>query len=255
MDHQSLSHQSNDGSRANAHGGKEKNSSGKQPVRSFPAVSPTLQLFKNKEHSILGTGVQTTNGQYFLDSQMGNDEVYAESGATAPLYSKVKTANVKKTGISKYVPSSKFIADCLHTAEEIMIGHALPEGNINSKEKTKGNDFGNSEKDNWDTAMDVEDKDKDKKAKPGVGESYLIVEKKPRDIGGHVMCQYHAAAVVAQDGSDNVTLEVFGSPNTGHRTAVGKYAVYSTAPSTKQTFHTIWSGTFPNGVTITLETI
>ncbi len=252
MDHLSLSPQSADAGRANAHREGENKSHG-QGAKNFPAVTPTLQLYKNKAHDTLGTSVQTTNGQYFLDSQMGNDEVYAASGATAPLHSKVKTGNVLKTGISKYVPESKFIADCLHTAEEIMKGMKLKEGNINSKEKTTGNDFGVSEKDNWDTAIDVDDKDKDKKAKPLVGESYLIVEDKARDLGGHIMCQYHAAAVVAQDGSDNVTLEVFGSPNTGIRSAVGRYAVYSTAPSTKQTFHTIWTGTFPNGVTITLE--
>ena len=67
---------------------------------------------------------------------------------------------------------------------------------------------------------------------------------------------YHAAAVVAVDGSDRVTLEVFATEETPtSRTLSGKYEIYSVAVGSGDTFHSHWQNNFfgADSVTTVIE--
>jgi hypothetical protein len=57
---------------------------------------------------------------------------------------------------------------------------------------------------------------------------------------------------VAKDGSDNITLEVFGNPSGGK--VPGNFCIYSSSPRSKYNFHTVVTNdTFANGITIGIE--
>lgn len=73
-------------------------------------------------------------------------------------------------------------------------------------------------------------------ADPQVGQAFVIVALKP---GNREMSQFHAAAVVAGDGDDCVTLEAFaGATEQLERAAARMYTVNGGADS----FHGYWTG-------------
>ena len=204
----------------------------------------TVQCFKDR---INPKGFITDLGNYFLEKKFKNECIWLPGNVLQdpPLWSKIDPDKEIKRGTLPrkcYVPSEKFIADCLHTAEEIMSDKILETGHIKSQTKDKKTKFGESKDENW-SAANLEAQ-KNENANPSVGEAYAIVADKPRALG-QIECQYHAAAVVAKDGNDRITLEVFGEPNGGERNSEAKYSIYTTDVSNlSETFHGRWCSTF-----------
>lgn len=209
--------------------------------------TPAVQRLKWKRNADAGTQIATETDKYFLHATSDNDFLYAAAGAAAPKY----CVNDGTVGtVTRYKPAAKFFSDCLRAAEEVMHGKKLRAGSVKSQEKTSHTAFGNSEADNWSAASNATVTNQH--VKPRVGEGLAIVEDAPIDLGNDVVCQYHAAAVVAMDGDDLITLEIFGDPDTGKRTADAKFSIYVAKPYSKYNFHHIWSTVFGDGITIGL---
>jgi hypothetical protein len=164
--------------------------------------------------------------------------------------------------VREYIPTDMFVADCLHTAEEIMHGQQFNYGEeaVRSRETTAHGLFGDSEDANWQTAQGVNNNAKNLNAAPGIGNAYVITAEHPVNISEEdddsedaVFCQYHAAAVVAVDGTDHITLEIFGSPDGAEHDTDAQYSIYNSAPNSGLTFHDNWINTFANGITISVE--
>ena len=130
-----------------------------------------------------------------------------------------------------------------------MHGKDLKEDVINSKAKDASGDFGVTNTNNFNLANSVNAANSNQKAAPSVGESYAIVQSTPIKDD----CYYHAAAVVAIDGSDHITLEVFGHTGAGARNEAGQYHIYNSDPTKGLSFHDKWSKTFTsNAITIAI---
>lgn len=122
----------------------------------------------------------------------------------------------------RYEVSCPGVRDCLHTAEELMQRKTLrPEaGEIYSKEKLTGKDFGDDETEGGkplnrviaEAALAQSPNQVNIFASPQVGEAYAIVRQKAPEAGES---PYHAAAVVARDGNDTVTLELSAGDEDG----------------------------------------
>jgi len=144
------------------------------------------------------------------------------------------------------------LADCLHTAEEIMNnlpgqlhsareleweGAPEDEGSysrIRSKGEKPFEPFGVSDEDNIQVARGF-DGPKNKNAAPGIGEAFIILRtKEPKD--DEPMSPYHAAAVVGVDGRDRITLEEWDDRGKVSRGKAGMYTVGDAAVS----FHGFW---------------
>jgi hypothetical protein len=144
------------------------------------------------------------------------------------------------------------LADCLHTAEEIMNNlpgqlHSARElewekapedegsySRIRSKGENPFEPFGVSDEDNIEAARGF-DGPKNKNAAPGIGEAFIILKtKEPK--GDEVMSPYHAAAVVGVDGRDRITLEEWDDRGKVSRGKAGMYTVGDAAAS----FHGFW---------------
>lgn len=222
-------------------------------AKSLAAVDGVAQLFKMNKNNKLKTDVESENGKYFLKNRFGNKSLYGDPGMGIPQYCTEKNNDVNGSGIARYEPSDKFYADCLHTAEEIMKSSRLNQGGINSKEKTTGTDFGEGIQKNWKVVKGVDDKDSNENANPGVGNAFAVVGNNTHSYTGGVLCQYHAAAVVAADGKDRITMEVFGDPDKSNRTEAAKFSIYDTDPKSGNTFHDAWGSRFKNGITVALE--
>jgi hypothetical protein len=228
-----------------------------QPALAESIRFDVIQRFENTPHDQTRTSIESDSANYLLDD--GNVFIYGRVGAAAPAYSTAVGGAIAVSDLGnyqRYTPSDKFLADCLHTAEEIMHGQRLKKGEDRSQVSETGRLFGESPEDNWDAAKEVPKSRQNNNAIPGVGDAYAIVAKNAIDLGDQIGCQYHAAAVVAQDGGDNITLEVFGNPDKKGRYEKGTYNIYDTDPKSKNTFHKVWTGTFGKAaVTISLEQI
>ena len=208
----------------------------------------------------------TDNRSYLIKQLDQNPTIYARSDAPAPRWSDSTDRQITIDGnvFIEYRPRGKFFSDCLHTAEEIMHQKPLRRGYTRSRIKDQQNNnplFGRSEEENWEGARNVPEEQRDNNANANVGEAFSIVqeedmyEQNRRDNpdGNYPdECKYHAAAVVAQDGQDRITLELFGDTTKQGRTDDAKYALYNTNPDLKNTFHQFWSEDFTNGITVSL---
>lgn len=220
---------------------------------SFHPPGGPVQLYSKTKNGTLKTEFESENGNYFLKDKTGNKSLYGKPVMGTPHYCTEKNKNVSGTGISRYEPTDKFYADCLHTAEEIMKNSRLVQGGINSKEESTGADFGEGIQKNWSVVKGVHGSNSNENASPGVGNAFAIVGNNRHSYTGGVLCQYHAAAVVAADGTDRITMEVFGNPNKANRTEDAKFAIYDTDPMSGDTFHDAWASSFKNGITVALE--
>ena len=190
-----------------------------------------------------GEGRLSQNGNYFIPNKPGQ-VIYADIDAPIP-HNSVRYELVKRYDERRYQGyiSQPFLQDCLHTAEEIT--HRIRRGNprlefnparvVRSRVVT-GGDFGDNDADNVRLATTHA---ADDAAAPGLGQAYVIVNKKwPQGVE----YPYHAAAVVAVDGTDRVTLEVFASGRDAkHRNVHGMYRMYSTGDAGEK-FHSYWKG-------------
>ncbi|RKG64976.1 hypothetical protein D7V80_24955 [Corallococcus sp. CA054B] len=181
---------------------------------------------------------------YFIPDDWDGQVIFATS---APLNSVVH----RKQGLGDtlfngkiYVPcvSTTFIKDCLHTAEEIMYQSQFDpkNGATRSRSVELGCDFGNSTLENILVANSLgSGKGSNDNAMPLAGQAYVIVNLKWDREG---TSPYHAAGVVAVDGGDRITLEVFASTRTSYaRKEAGCYRMYKTSGDEGDTFHGAWS--------------
>jgi hypothetical protein len=148
-----------------------------------------------------------------------------------------------RTDYYRVKSNQKYFRDCLETAEDLITDTypATIPGTIRSKVKHSNVDFGVSDAANRTAAQNYKTNypaDADAKANPAFGEAYVIVS-----LDARTTYPYHAAAVIAADGADRVTLEVFASDkHATTRTEDGNYHIYTTAASAagKETFHDTW---------------
>jgi hypothetical protein len=203
------------------------------------------------------------NGNYFIPDSSGA-AVYVAQTATRPRDSvEDKGAGAIAANGKTYYKwvSRDFVRDCLHTAEEIINGTDLePHAGVYSKVLGTTSDFGNSDAEN--IALAESAHASDAKAAPGLGHAYVIVNKswleKPKRRRGRrrappqVKSPYHAAAVIAVDGNDRITLEVFANHEDGkNRNTKGDYRMYTTGAA-GETFHSFWQRTYFKSKSATL---
>jgi hypothetical protein len=205
-----------------------------------------------KEHndSVQGKGLLSENELYFVPND--GSRIYIKSGATGPLASKDAgrraTATVGDKTYQGY-ESAAFYRDCLHTAEEIINGKQFDPGKtVSSKVKATGDDFGDTDAKNIVAANKSALNDA---ASPGAGEAYVIVNTK-WGKGNKGPYPYHAAGVVAVDGKDRITLEVFATDKDAKdRNTKGDYRMYTTE-GTAATFHSHWKNQFQDDTVTTV---
>jgi hypothetical protein len=200
-------------------------------------------------------GLWSDNDLYFLPGG-GGDHLWALSTAAAPLASNATGGNttIDKKKYNEY-KSSFLLQDCLHTAEEIMAGGTLKYGaGVYSKTAdAAGTAFGETAAKNRAIATArAALVTSNAAAAPGVGQAFVIARKK---APGADESPYHAAAVVAVDGTDRFTLEQSANGVDAHKRAlaVGSYDVYSDNDAQGTSFHTRHAGTYANGVTFVLR--
>ena len=189
------------------------------------------------------------NEHYFIPDK-DNGALFVRELARAPRSSNPQLT-MKRYNSKRYQEyrSQDFINDCLHTAEEINAGRTYVPGSDAQSQVTGGAKlFGNDHKTNIELAQKHA---VDEKAAPGLGEAYVIVNKKwLQKVGKY---PYHAAAVVAVDGDDRVTLEVCATDEDAvMRDTTGTYNMYETKSSSGKTFHSHWKGEFAGADPATL---
>ncbi|MER6812301.1 hypothetical protein ABT299_23805 [Spirillospora sp. NPDC000708] len=187
---------------------------------------------KNKSASL------SENGHYIV-AQYEPLRLYVHpKNAEQPHYCTAELDSVQYNGTKyvQYQPVRRFLRDCLHTAEEIIYDGPLDLGGDYTH--VEGLLFGKSEAGNIRIAEARRGQERtDGKAHPDYNEAYVIVS----TVAGSVY-PYHAAAVVAIDGDDTVTLEVFArgtDARQNDRSAAGRFEMYSSKGGT--TFHSVWS--------------
>jgi hypothetical protein len=207
----------------------------------------------------LGEGVMSENGTYFLPDDNDGEIIYVADHPPrgSALIRPQQLPSVQHNGRTYHpyrsasrAPNEKFVCDCLHTAEELMRDAVLIKGNVYSRVAGTLEDFGVNEANNIRAANA---RPLDGNAAPRLGQAYVIVNTAWR---GGAPSPYHAAAVVAEDGGDRVTLEVFATQSEPKRTErYGTYRIYPTRPGDPDNFHNYWTTTyFHNNVhTIVIE--
>jgi hypothetical protein len=182
----------------------------------------------------------------YVRHDVGAPRYCSPSGGPSVIYS--------ATMYTQYQPVRKFLRDCLHSAEEIIWNAELDLGQVRTK--VGGTRFGDTEQGNIAIANAQRNAaGANQNASPAVGQGYALVSTVPDS-----KYPYHAAGVLAVDGTDRVTLEVFAGAADAQqddREEPGDFEMYSNAPG--QTFHDVWStasvfaGTNP--VTVVIEHI
>jgi hypothetical protein len=198
-----------------------------------------------------GIGTLSENENYFIPASYRSDLVYAATTAAAPRSSnKYLGEKAARTKTYQGYVSKKFFKDCLHTAEEINKHDEMKTGGVQSKVSGTSSAFGASDPENIRLATAHASDDA---AAPAVGQAYVIVNKKwPKGPE----YPYHAAAVVATDGNDRVTLEVFaGTRDASRRNTYGKYSMYATGGGSGNKFHSHWKGSIfgADSATVVIE--
>ena len=185
--------------------------------------------------------------KYFIPDKYVGKRLYVADSADVPRGSEALKARKTYNG-EKYTryKSKKFLRDCLHTAEELNADKDLKLGGVPSKvlKRKRQNPkpivpFGKSDDENIEAAKRHA---LGQGAAPEVGQAYVIVNKKwPKGV----KYPYHAAGVVAKDGKDTVTLEVFASDDDAKdRNTEGKYSMYAIGGGGGESFHDYWIDNF-----------
>lgn len=222
----------------------------------------------------IGEARTSETGRYVLAGLSGDAEpgsVWVRAGVAAPTYCAATGATRLLHGATyaEYEPTSLFLADCLHTAEEVMHRQPLRTSQIASAVGTR--QFGAAPSQNVTAAKKyAEERATGEHAhgeeRPAAGQAFAIVEtawtgsgrgRRPVNTSGF---PYHAAAVVAVDGADQVTLEqtagaTDAQPGAGH---AGIFDIYTagTTPEGRPlpaSFHGRHAASFSAGaITVTL---
>ena len=215
-----------------------------------PAGSRSIQPYS--EDKLSGKdGKLSASGHYFV----AGGQLWVHAAATAPKACTQTIDTMRPKGKGAYyqwVGATSFLKDCLHTAEEIMAGKTFSyeKGGIRSQSRDSKEAIGVSDAKNQRIALALAKGggSVDAGADPAAGEAYLIVE-----VGALKTYPYHAAGVVAVDGTDRVTLEMFAGTQDAkdsERKFPGKFEMYG---SGAQSFHNTYAGAFTTPTTIVLR--
>ena len=224
-------------------------------VRSATSVSQrVIQPYTEEQIVALGKiGKVSTNKRYIL---VYDDVLYVKNGIPAPhnfiADTDVMIEEFKHDGAKyrAYKHDGLFMKDCLHTAEELINQKKLDYGKgTYSRVRGLGLVFGREDDINAQYAQRVKDKKlpHDEKANPDVGQAYAIVE-----TGSVDKYPYHAAAVVAKDGNDTVTIEVSaGSKDAKDYNTPGELHMYEIGGGGKS-FHSDCKAIYDKPITIVI---
>ncbi|HEX6390575.1 MAG TPA: hypothetical protein VFZ89_14040 [Solirubrobacteraceae bacterium] len=123
----------------------------------------------------------------------------------------------------------QFVTDCLHTAEEIMHQTTYRVG-VRGPARSQARDDPQARAFGWSAAGNVDIANRvatvrrgghrvvNNRARPAVGQAYAIVETGVVAAGGY---PYHAAAVIASDGGDRITMEMLAGSQDADEAARG----------------------------------
>ncbi|MGW0641367.1 eCIS core domain-containing protein [Streptomyces badius] len=199
--------------------GKDRGDQGsRHTVRDAGATA--VQRFSEGRTDELGNVRLSENGLYLMPLTQGADTtvIWALADAPAPRYC-TPTGQSGAIGGRQYVeyePATPFLADCAHTAEEIMHQQRLALGQDASAFALGGAQFGLGDRENAEGAQAYAAARPagpyaNGEERPGPGQAFAIVEtawqgdyERPDNTSGW---PYHVAAVVAVDGDDRITVE------------------------------------------------
>ncbi|WP_097874750.1 DUF4157 domain-containing protein [Streptomyces sp. ms184] len=179
-----------------------------------------VQRFSEGNTEELGSVRLSENGLYLMPLTSGADTtvIWVAAGAPAPRYCTPtgQSGDIGGRTYTEYEPETAFLADCAHTAEEIMHRQRLALGQDASAFALGGAQFGLGDQENVEGAQAYAaarpgGPHANGEERPGPGQAYAIVEtawqgeyERPANASGW---PYHVAAVVAVDGDDHITVE------------------------------------------------
>ncbi|MFD9240801.1 DUF4157 domain-containing protein [Streptomyces sp. NPDC059556] len=225
-------------------------------------------------------------GQYFMIvNDWDTTTIWGRADAAVPRYCRatgqrnvpltIQVGDQTLNGVyTEYEPLSAFLADCSHTAEEIMHRRRLQMGQDASRIRGGAVFGGEGHNGNVQEALAYARRRRggDGEERPNPGEAFSIIETRwNMDDADHEYASpsnasgwpYHVAAVVAMDGDDRITIEqTAGSSdavqNQGYEGIIDIYTSGSLAggAALPASFHGRHGGAFSQGaVTVTLAPI
>ncbi|QJT01283.1 DUF4157 domain-containing protein [Streptomyces asoensis] len=218
---------------------------GEAAVRTQSATG-SVQRFADVAVPKLGTLRISNSGAFAISN--GRPYIWVREdalGTISPaLVDEGKQTQIGDATYHRYSLGGKVLNQCLHVAEEIInnrvrdLEHGTDASLIDTYSKKHGEraeHFG-APSDGTNRRMAKEFvRARNEAADPGVGQAFVIVALKP---GDREMSQFHAAAVVARDGDDCVTLEAFAGATERLEPAASRmYTVNGGANS----FHGFWT--------------
>lgn len=223
-------------------------STGPKPV---PAGRPVIQRYTSITDGGF-RGKMSQHGRYVTGKNLS--EIYVMAGSTVERsYNTGRTRNILGTEYVIWQPAFGVIGDCVAAMEELLHGRKLKYGVPDVSEyrdlkKGKKRTFGESDAQNRKRGKITDLGDK---ADPAIGQGYVIAR---QGTDRHLsLPQFHGAAVVAQDGEDNITLEA-SAPLQGaipdHRVD-GVYDMYGTLKK-RQTFKSRYKAMYGKDATVSV---
>lgn len=225
-----------------------------RPAVPFGNARPVVQLYSIKQVPALKANVKVSTNEHYI--VWYDDVMYIRQGATVPRGfvndRQVLPPQFDYNHATYYAYSyaGLFLKDCLHTAEELINQREL-EFNTQTSSRVKGigRVFGQPGDKNVKYAKREQEKGLNpvnEAANPAVNEAYAIV-----NTGQPSEWPYHAAAVVAKDGNDTVTLEVCAtSEDAKRRNTKGNLRMYEIGGD--KSFHAEHKGAFDQPITIVI---
>jgi hypothetical protein len=182
--------------------------------------SAALQRFSEVTTAELGRVRFSENRRYLMTHTPGTDTtvIWVAQDAPAPRYCRPtgESGEIEGRVYAEYEPQTSFLADCAHTAEEIMHQQRLALGQDASEFALGGHQFGLGDRENAEGATAYAHArpggpHANGEERPAPGQAFAIVEtawhgdyERPANTSGW---PYHVAAVVAEDGDDRITVE------------------------------------------------
>lgn len=203
------------------------------------------------------TGKKSENGRYVTGTDLS--EIYVLPGSTVERSQRTsRVFTIAKVNYEVWAPQFSVIEDCVAAMEEIMHGEKLKYGApdlsefrdvVSKGKKKRKSTFGDSDAQNRKLGKET---DLGEGADPGLLEGYVIARQSyKRD---QERPQFHGAAVVAQDGDDNITLEAT-APSSGPSSrgrVLPVYDMYSRGKKRKQSFKIAFKGEYGKDATVSV---
>ncbi len=217
-------------------------------------VSTVLPTQLNPTTAHLQGGISYTGGgQYGVShgAHGASPSIWVQEGGTVPMGTVSNGQYVNGPGSTYYgfVPAQAHLEDCVHCAEEIMNRERLPHGeDVNSVVVAPQEyDFGEPIDDPQEFAQywqpivnyatnPANANSVDQHANPQVGQAFAIFPHSP-PAGGEF--PFHAAAVVATDGDQYITMEHFGGAEDAEVSSPPGFHIYGQGAAS---FHSEYAG-------------